>query len=353
MKSPLIVLCLFLGLASATGLRAKDDKSSAPADPIPSQSSQIHTLPGSYVSLVRQGNDLYFFSEQVASGKPNAADKICPGINAYAASGNGLTKAKFLKTVASISLINDLFSSPGTLDPQRLLTRLGVVFSEKDQKYYALAYVSRGYPPTDMKSSPAMFQSDTADLMGKWSYFGKIMPDGKPIPGLCSGGNLLLNENHGATVNHQAPLQNKFAHYIDMGPLALTYSNDGVEWFFYKDERGFPANLRPTAYQGDAQWIFPTVVRTKNDGFFMFITVGWPPQGHRLFHSTDGLTWKVVGSGKVEKDVGGLPEAKNISLAYDEPTDTIYLLITRTGSDHYKNIVAVKPKDWAAAVAAD
>lgn len=321
--------------------------------PLSDESSPINSLPGSYTSLVRKGNEFYFFSEQMARGTPNASGKICPGINAYAASGKNLERSAFLKTVAPNSLINDVFSSPGILDSQRLLTRLGVQFSQKDGKFYAIGYVSRGYPPVDTQSGPAFYQSDSAYAEGSWSYLGKIYPDGKPVAGLCSGGNLIVNDEHGPTVDHQFPLKNKFAHYIDMGPLALMYSNDGVEWFFHKNDQGLPANLRPAAYQNDAPWIFPSVVRTKLDGLFMFITVGWPPQGHRLFHSDDGLTWKVVGSGRVEKNVGGLPHAKNISLAYDEPTDTIYMLITRTGSEHYKNIVAVKPKDWLAVIAKD
>ena len=87
-----------------------------------------------------------------------------------------------------------------------------------------------------------------------------------------------------------------------------------------------------------------------SNGFFLCVTLGWPPQGHRLLHSDDGLVWKVVGNGTVEKNVGGLPKAKNISLGYDDITDTIYLMITRTGTDHYKNIVSVKPPALVAAV---
>lgn len=319
--------------------------------PIPSRSAPIRTLPGSYVSLVRQGRDSCFFSEQVEGGKANAAGKTCPGISVYAASGKDFTRASFLKTVAPNSLINDVFRAPGVLDPARLVTRLGVQYDGKDRKFYAVGYVSRGYPPADGQVVPAMFQSSTSDVCGAWEYLGKIHPDGKPLQCWGSGGNLLVNEDHGAAVNHQLPLANKFVHYIDAKPksLFLIYSNDGTGWFFYKDALGNPADLRPSEFQSDAAWIFPSVVRTKKDGLFMAITVGWPPQGHRLLHSDDGLTWRVVGDGALETNVGGLSQAKNLSLGYDEPGDTLHLIITRTGSDHYKQIASVKPRALAAA----
>lgn len=323
----------------------------AAKDPVPTSSTPINTQPGSYCSLVRKGDDLYIFSEQLAKGKPNASGKVCPGISLYSVSGKNLTHSTFEKTVAPNDLINDLFSAPGKLDPARLLTRLGVRYSPKDQKFYAIAYVSRGYPPADGIVVPAMFQSQTADPKGDWSYLGKITLDGNPAKFFGSGGNLILNENPGPEVNHQSPLQNKFAHYTDNGPvLMLIYSNDGIQWYAYKDAQGNVADLRPSEFKDDKGWIFPSVVHTKNDGYFLFISVGWPPEGHRLLHSDDGLAWKIVGDGKMEKNVGGLPKAKNISLGYDESTDTIHLLITRTGSDHFKNIVSVKPKDLASAV---
>lgn len=315
------------------------------APPIPETSTPIETLPGSYTAMVRQGDKVYFFSEQLATGVPNASGKICPGINVYAAEGPGFTKAAFLKTVAPNALINDLFSAPDQLDAARLVTRLGVAFSEKDQRYYALGYVSRSYPPSDGQVAPALYQSDTADPLGGWTYRGKITLDGKPFKGFSSGNNLILNDNHGSTVNHAAPLENKFAHYIDLKSLNLIYSNDGLEWFSAKNADGKPADLRPEHLRSDAGWIFPSAVRTKNDGYFLTITAGWPPQGHRLLHSMDGLEWKQVGSDNLKTNFGGLPKSKNVSLTYDGKTDTLYFLITRTGSEHFKNIVAVKPRD--------
>jgi hypothetical protein len=296
--------------------------------------------------LVRQGKDSAFFSEQVEGGKANAAGKTCPGISVYAASGKDFTRASFLKTVAPNSLINDVFCASGVLDPDRLVTRLGVQYSGQDRRFYAVGYVSRGYPPADGLVVPAMFRSSTSDSCGAWEYLGKINPDGKPLQCWGSGGNLLINEDHGPTVNHLLPLANKFVHYIDAKPssIFLIYSNDGKDWFFHKDAAGNPADLRPSEFRFDAGWIFPSVVRTKKDGLFMAVTVGWPPQGHRLLHSDDGLTWQVVGDGALETNVGGLPLAKNLSLGYDAPSDTLHLIITRTGSDHHKQIASVKPR---------
>jgi len=344
MQSPGLVFGLLL--ATLGTLAAKD--------PVPTTSSPINTQPGSYCSFVRQGDDLYIFSEQVAKGKPNASGKICPGINLYKASGKNLTRSNFEKTVAPNELINDLFSAPNELDPNRLLTRLGVQFSPKDQKFHAIAYVSRGYPSADGIVVPAMFASQTADPKGDWTYLGKITLDGGPVKFFGSGGNLLLNDQPAAEVDHRNPLANKFVHYTDNGPaLSLIYSNDGAQWYTYKDAQGVPVNLRPPEFKDEKGWIFPSVVRTKNDGYFMAATVGWPPEGHHFLHSDDGLTWKIIGDGHLETNVGGLPEAKNISLGYDEKTDTIYLLITRTGSDHFKNVADVRPKDLADGVQKD
>ena len=60
-------------------------------EPVPDSSTKIKTLPGSYCSLVRKGDDIYALSEQVKNGSANASNKVCPGINLYSVSGNGLT----------------------------------------------------------------------------------------------------------------------------------------------------------------------------------------------------------------------------------------------------------------------
>ena len=323
----------------------------AAENPIPTSSTPIKTLPGSYCAFVRQGDALYFFSEQVTEGTVNTTNKICPGISLYQIADGDLTKSTFVKTVAPNDLINDVFSQPGELDPKRLLTRLGVVFSPKDQKFHAIAYVSRGYPSADGTVVPAIFRSKTADPLGEWEYLGKITLNEAPVGFFGSGNNLLLNDNHGAEVNHQDPFQNKFVHYIDQGmTLMLIYSNDGTQWFTHKDAEGKVANLRPAALRTEKPWIFASVVRTKSDGFFMSATVNWPPEGHHFLHSNDGMKWTAIGDGTMNSNVGGLPKAKNVTLGYDEKTDLIHLLITRTGSEHFKHLATMKPKDLAAGV---
>lgn len=322
----------------------------AAAPPIPTTSEPVRTLPGSYACLVRQGKNVYFFSEQVDNGQPNASGKICPGITLYSAEGRDFTRAGFLKTVAPNKLINDVYLDPAhpdpeKLDPDRLITRLGVAWSETDRKFYAIGYVSRGYPSPDHQVVPALFESENDDPRGRWTYRGRITPSNQLVKDHCSGANLIINENHGRTVNHESPLENKFVHYIEMGKIALLYSNDGREWFLRKDDDGNIANIQPPELRSEVPWIFPSVVRTKKDGLFMFITIGWPPRGHRLLHSEDGLTWKVISGEKLLTNVGGLPKAKNVSLSYDDSTDMLYLLITRTGSEHFKNILARKPSE--------
>jgi hypothetical protein len=330
-------------LASAANCQAQ-------LPPALTESVPVRTLPGSYACLIRQGKDAYFFSEQVDKGQPNASGKICPGITLYSAGGKDFTRASFLKTVAPNQLIGDLYPAPAfpdpqKLDPDRLITRLGVAWSENDRKFYAIGYVSRGYPAPDHQVVPALFESENDDPLGRWIYRGIIKPTSQLIKDHCSGANLILDENHGSTVNHDSPLENKFVHYIEMGKIALLYSNDGREWFLHQDANGNIANMQPPDLRSEAPWIFPSVVRTNKDGLFMFITVGWPPQGHRLLHSEDGLIWRVISGERLLTNVGGLPKAKNVSLSYDESTDTIYLLITRTSSEHFKNIVAVKPSE--------
>jgi hypothetical protein len=285
---------------------------------------RIPNLKGSYSSLVIRHNlngtkQFIYFTEQQASGVledrciDDDKNYYCPGISIH--TGTSAT------SVGAARLVLD----PWSLIAQVKLTRNGVAFSEKDKRYYALAYVNYGAPQTGY-----FFRSLTSNPAGAWESLGPISTK----RGNYSGVNLIVNDEYvpGTAINHVSPLKNKFIHYTQLASnFLLMYSNDGVEWYTYKNTAGV-SNLLPAKFAADKAWSFASVVKTKQ-GYFMSVTVGWNPiKIHRLLFSKDGLDWRT----QIGTEPGGSSARKNFSLSYDPKTDTVYSMATESGSKHNK-----------------
>lgn len=291
--------------------------------------ASLSSLRGSYTSLVvrydSSGKKTFqYFTEQTKSGSTsercidNDPKYFCPGISMH--TGSSAT------SISGPRLVLD----PYGLERKRKLTRNGVVYSEKDKRYYALGYVDYGSPQTGY-----FFRSLTSSPTGSWESLGPISSK----KGGYSGTNIIVNDEYsGAPVNHKDPMKNKFIHYTQLGSnFQLMYSIDGRDWHVFKKADG-SVNLS----NNGEKWGFASVVKTKS-GYFMSVTIGWNPiTVHRLLHSKDGLSWKQIGT-----EPGGSKNAKNFSLSYDQRTDTVYVMMTKTASDHYKVLYQFKAQALA------
>lgn len=286
--------------------------------------STLSSLVGSYTSLVvrydASGRKTFqYFTEQTKSGA--YADRCIDSDPKYYCPGISMHTGSSASSISGPKLVVD----PYGLERQRKLTRNGVAFSEKDKRYYALGYVNYGSPQTGY-----FFRSLTSNPAGGWESLGPISEK----KGGYSGTNLIVNDEYtGSPVDHRNPLRNKFIHYTQLGSnFQLMYSIDGREWHIYKKTDG-SINISNNA----EKWGFASAVKTKS-GYFMSVTVGWNPiQIHRLLHSKDGINWRQIGT-----EPGGSSNAKNYSLSYDPRSDIVYVMKTKTASEHYKILYQFK-----------
>ncbi len=286
----------------------------------------IKGLQGSYISIVRRGGEFQFFA--------NCIGESTPGLVMFKGSSPGEVGPPEL--VAPNDLIDDLPDPAGKPDPSRMFTRPVVRFSEKEQLYYAVVHVARGYPPSDGCVYPALLVSKTADPAKGWTYKGRFKGEpakqyGLPERSWTSGMAFILNDKHGDAVDHANPMGNKFVLYNEFGGgLKLLYSNDGSEWFFYRDGDRKIVDMMPKEFQeSDGSWIFSSAVRTP-EGYFMYVSYKWMqtgPAGHRFLFSKDGLSWT---------QIQALPPGpKNYSIAYDADKKLLYVMPTTVGSLPY------------------
>lgn len=324
---------------------------------IPNKSQEVRGLYGSYVSLVKKGNQFQYFSEQVDKrvgkslprygvratrcGGKIKKDNTCPGITLY--TGGNAQSVRFSKVVGPNKQIDDLNGHP-----ERLLTRLAVRFSKKDNRYYAISYVSKSYSPIDGKVIPALWRSRTSNPNGKWEYVGKLKDErGREIARKGSGMTFIVNDNYSSRRDDINPMNNKFIHYLEDGKkLFIAYSQDGLEWRYYR-KNGKLVNVRPSRYSSDPSWIFNSGVKTKH-GYFMFVSLGWYPLAHRMLYSKDGINWeqiKYFGNGSRVAGVRvGYNYLKNASLSYDNSSDRLYLIMTTSGTKHTKRVASMTAK---------
>lgn len=258
--------------------------------------------------------------------------------------------------------INDVFDpeNPTKLDPDRMFSRLTVQYSEKDKRYYGVAFVSAGYSK-DGKVFPALIMTkagSNGNLASDWIYVGRFGGEVGSLYGnrrsWTAGMAFIVNDDHDATVNHLDPMRNKFIHYNDFGGLKLTYSADGKNWFLYRNAKTKAiVDVRPNILKQEA-FIFTSVAKTPQ-GYFMYKTGRWPSMKHRLLYSADGINWKVIGAGapsqvlaNEETVVAGIKKPKNINLSYDPVTNRVYLLITynATTNGNYKLLSFFTPKKY-------
>lgn len=315
---------------------------------LPSNSDALRSQPwpfgtalrGSYVSMVKIDNMYYYFSEKSPDNKTS-------GLNLYG--GKDEKRPKYLGVIAPREMISDVLDN-GQLAKNRLFTRLSVQFSNKEQRLYAIANVSDGYPSADGQVLPSLWYSNSADPKGGWSYVGKFGGGGdlKNLKGAFSGMTFILNDNHDPVVNHSDPLKNKFVYYIDyVHPggrgLSIMYSLDGSNWHFHKDSSGKIIDLRPKQFSADAIWTFTSGVKTPV-GYFMMATLGWPAEKHRLLYSSNGIDW-IEAASTSGKKFANHSEPKNIGLSYEPKSNMISFLITQSAKSrqHVKHLAKMSP----------
>lgn len=294
----------------------------------------IKGLHGSYISIVHRGAEYQFFG--------NCIGEETPGLTM--AVGTSPTEVGPAEVIASNALIDDLLTPAGEPEPTRMLTRPVVRFSEKEQRYYAIVHVARGYPPKDGRVYPAMLASKTDDPRKGWQYLGQFKGEPATLFGpskgsWTSGMAFLLNDTAAKTIDHEHPLANRFVLYNEFGDgLKLLYSLDGSEWFFFRDQHRKLVDIQPEAYRNDGGWIFASAVSAPA-GYFMFVSYRWTnqgPAGHRLLYSKDGLEWRQL------REFAQGP--KNFSLAYDAAKDLLYIMPTVLGNLPYgKELHTLKP----------
>lgn len=294
----------------------------------------LSSLRGSYTSLVVRysstgAKTFQYFTEQTKSG--TVADRCIDNDPKYYCPGISMQTGSSATSISGPKLVVD----PYGLERQRKLTRNAVVYSEKDKRYYALGYVNYGSPQTGY-----FFRSLSSNPSSGWESLGPISAK----KGGYSGTNLIVNDSYaGGALDHRNPMNSKFIHYTQLGAnFQLMYSNDGREWFIYKNAQG-SINLLPSKYAADEKWGFASVVKT-NSGYFMSVTVGWDPiKVHRLLYSRNGLDWRT----QIGTESGGSSNAKNYSLSYDAKSDTVYVMQTKSPSDHYKILYSFKASSKA------
>ena len=264
------------------------------------------------------------------------------------------------------SIIDDLFNSEGELHEARFFTRPVVVYSKKEDRYYAIAHVAKGYPPEDGRVYPAFLSSEKGNP-DEWNYHGMLKgeiweqfgPGGTRVWG--SGMGFVLNDEASNEINHEDPASNRFLFYSDGygRGLVLLYSSTGEQWYFARDD-GEEDNendddddeddeedddddddddnndndgehhrcirdLRPAALES-VNLIFPVVVKTHRY-YHCWSTDGWPPNGIWHLFSEDGLNWEIWG-GLEQPEIPRKKRFKNMSVYYDAQQDQIHGLLS-------------------------
>jgi hypothetical protein len=310
------------------------------AEPAPEMEHRGHIkgLQGSYISVVHRDGKYYFFGNVIGESTPGLT--LSTGETPQAV-GPG-------EVIAPNALIDDLTDASGQPDPTRMITRPSVRFSEKEQRYYAIIHVARGYPPADGRCYPALLVSKTANPKGGWVYKGQFKGEpaalyGPPKRSWTSGMAFLLNDQPSATIDHARPLANKLVLYNEFGGHGnnLLYSNAGIEWFFYRDSEKKIVEFMPKEFAEDVTWCFSSVAQTP-DGYFMYISSRWTkqgPAGHRFLYSKDGLAWKQIKAYPLGP--------KNFSIFYDAEKNLLYIMPTIVNRPPYgKDLYVMTPRPF-------
>lgn len=318
---------------------------------IPHSNKDVQNVRGSYAHFVKRGSTFQYFS----NARPSGAS--AEGVQMW--EGTDPRNPRFVKTVAPNSIIDDLFDSSGGLDRARMFTRGVTAFSEKDQRYYSVVHVSRGYPPTDGKVVPALIVSKTSNPRDGFKYLGRFKGEAANYRGWTSGMTFFVNDAHDAVVNHVDPLRNKFVFYNEAkGGIGVFYSNDGLTWSVLKDSNGRFVDIRPPAYRGQNKgWIFNSGVKTK-DGIFIYVSYDWTdqgPVGHRLLYSKNGIDFKVIGVPEsasslapLETKVAGKKRPKNVTLGYEPSSNDVFVLVTTgSGGSYEKGLTKFQARSFA------
>ncbi len=287
---------------------------------------KAENLYGSYSSCVVRNNNIEVWN----NAKYQTLDG---GITVF--TGKEWDKFDKGKVVAPNRIINDLFDKDNKPHPSRMFTRPMVCFSKKDNMYYSISHVSKGYPPEKGRVYPAFLTSKTGEK-GDWRYHGMLKgeiwdefgPGKKNI--WSSGLGFVINDNLSNKCDHENPVNNRFLFYTDDyskgGALNLLYSNNGEKWFFARDKKTKKIlDLRPAQIK-KVNVNFPSVIKTEN-GFHCYLTEGWPPNGIWHLFSKDGLNWKVWNN-STEPEIPRKQHLKNMSLYYDSANKTVHGLLT-------------------------
>jgi len=283
---------------------------------------QIVGLHGAYTSCTDAEGQLVAWNNTRYQG-------LKGGISRFQGDWNTMKEGN---VVIENSIINDLFDSENALHEDRFFTRPVVVFSKRENRYYAIAHVAKGYPPEDARVYPCFLSSEKGNP-DTWYYHGMLKgevwdefgPSGKTVWG--SGMGFVINDEAQAEINHEKPASNRFLFYTDGygKSLSLLYSSSGEQWFFARDEAGEIRELAPSSLHSQ-HLIFPAVVKTPRY-FHCWVTDGWPPNGIWHLYSEDGLNWTVWGDSE-EPKIPRNPRYKNMNVYYDPVEDVIHGLLS-------------------------
>lgn len=325
---------------------------------VPSSNRSVDNLKGSYAHVVIANGTHYYFSNAAPKKKGVVWSQ---GFQLWQGSESS---PNFIKTVAPNSMINDLKLPNGTNDPTRMFTRGVTAVSKRDGKFYIIAHVARGYPPSDGRVVPALLVSKTSNPADGFIYKGKLVGDGFSFSGWTSGMTLFINDDAttaSGTFDDVNPMNNRFVFYNEMsGGLRLFYSQDGSRWRVYKNKDKSLADIRPQGNRAiePKSWIFNSGVKTPH-GYFMYVSYNWiankGPEGHHLMYSSNGIDWKIIGVnlsggyGPRETRVAGEKHPKNVTLGYNEATNDVYVLVTKgSGGSYYKGLAKFKSRSFGA-----
>lgn len=351
-KSYLSISCTLLSLATLPQAWSGTLQNNI----VPGSNKSIDNLKGSYAHPVFKNGITYYFSNARPKNKGAVYSEGMQLWQGYESSPS------FIKTVAPNSIINDLKLPNGSNDPTRMFTRGVTAVSKRDGKFYILAHVSRGYPPSDGRVVPALLVSKTTNPADGFIYKGKLTGDGFSFGGWTSGMTLIINDDvdpQATVLDDVNPMKNRFVFYNEMsGGVRLFYSQDGSRWRVYKNKYKSLADIRPEGNRAiePKGWIFNSAVKTPH-GYFMYVSYNWitnkGPEGHHLMYSSNGINWKIIGVpfsgayGQRETRIAGEKHPKNATLGYNESTNDVYVLVTKgSGGSYYKGLAKFKARSF-------
>lgn len=302
---------------------------------------------GAYASIVKLGSRVMMYSNQAMKPRPGPCPGSgCPGIVLF--TGSSSTNVTQSAVVLQNAVINDVHAPDGKLAPNRFFTRVSVVRSERDGRFYAIAHVADGYPPGPAGVYPAFLTSPDGVA---WTYHGRLK--GEPWDLYGPGRGRVYANSMALIVNDEAgpldrtnPAANRFLLYSDgygaSKPLVLLYSADGATWYFARTPSGAIRDLRP-AELANEQPIFASAVKTPH-GYHMITSKDWPVTAQRHLFSCDGLTWTLLGSPSSKGATFLRPGGKNTNLYYDAASRTVLGLQSYSAGSYYaKKLSSFRP----------